>query len=189
MSAIILMCCQNSPSSGVPSSEVQDNGESNQLKTLPFPENTIDEVLIPESIKECMSKVNSREPIEIEYNFNPYYQRGNLDGNGIIDLAVLVRSTQHKQVRGLLICKDSEMPFLFGRVSKSDIPCSDMADDNFITDNWEILKKKEISDVVNDQNGLKIGKDAKGEGIGFFFEGGGIYVYWNGKEFKCVGGV
>ncbi len=149
----------------------------------------VEEVWRPRIIEECISKAESSEPIEIEDLFNPFYLRADFDGNEVFDYAVLVRSVSEKKKRGLLICKDSKEPFLYGVVSKSKIPFSDMLNDNFVTSDWEILSKEETKTVTKDSNGTKVGNEAKGESIGFIFEGGGFFIYWNGKKFVGIGGA
>lgn len=80
-------------------------------------------------------------------------------------------------MNGLVIFKDRTKPFVFGAVTKSQKNLTSMENDNFITDDWEIMSKEESRKTPK----------AKGEVIGFFFEGGdGIYVYWDGKTFQVV---
>jgi len=173
--------------------EPRNESEANILKTPIQTEiNQIDnsedeEIWIPTIIEECISKVNVREPIKVASFFNPYYLRGNFDGNNLEDYAVLIEGQTSKnegkieQKNGLVICKDGKEPFVFGAVSKSEKQLSSMEGDNFITDNWEILTRR-------DKETTKTLKGAKGDVIGFFFEGGdGFYVYWDGKTFRISG--
>lgn len=152
-------------------------------------QNSIDDKWTPDAINDCLSRLKSPEPVEIEDSFNPYYLRADLDGNKDFEYAILMRSVSDKKKRGLVICKDGKDPFFFGTVSRSKaISYGD--DENFITNDWEILSRNETEAVTKyDTDGKKIGKDAKGESIGFIFEGGGFFIYWDGKRFKGVGGA
>jgi hypothetical protein len=140
------------------------------------------EIWVTSDIEECLSKVNVKEPIKVASYFNPFYLRANFDGNNSIDYAVLIQGQTAKKeekvekMNGLVICKDRTKPFVFGAVSKPQKQLTSMENDNFITDDWEIMSKEEARTPK-----------AKGEVIGFFFEGGdGIYVYWDGKAFQVV---
>jgi hypothetical protein len=144
-----------------------------------------EDIWIPTAIdEECLSKVNVGEPFKVAKLFNPYYLRVNFDGNASIDYAVLVVGQTAKsegrvnQMNGLIICKDSKTPFVFGSLAKSKKQVSSFEDDNFVTDDWEIVTKEETK---------KTWKNAKGESIAFVFEGGTIInVYWDGKAFRVV---
>jgi hypothetical protein len=143
-----------------------------------------EEIWIPRVVEECLSKVNVGEPIKVATFINPYYLRGNFDGNNLEDYAVLIEGQTSKnegkieKKNGLVICKDGIKPYVFGAVSKPKKHLSSFEDDNFVTGDWEILTREETRKTL---------KDAKGEAIGFFFEGGdGIYVYWDGKTFVLL---
>ncbi len=89
-----------------------------------------------------------------------------------------------------MICKDAKEAYLFGSAADSPKGISDMENDNFVTSNWEILTKNETRNIIKyDTDGQKLGNESKGESIGFLMEGGGFFIYWNGKEFKGVGGA
>ena len=148
-----------------------------------------DGVWIPTEIENCFSKVKTPEPIEIEDSFNPYYLRANMDESSKPNIVVLVRNVSEKKIRGVLICRNSSEVYLFGMVTKSPVHFSDMANDNFVTNQWEVLSHKETKAIKRDDNGKTIGDDAKGESVIFLFDGGVFIVYWDGKQFKGIGGV
>ncbi|MGB7068192.1 MAG: hypothetical protein WBD22_01745, partial [Pyrinomonadaceae bacterium] len=52
----------------------------------------VDEVWVPQVIEGCVSRAKAPDSIEIEPLFNPYYLRADLDGNELVDYAILVRS-------------------------------------------------------------------------------------------------
>ncbi len=150
---------------------------------------TMEEVWVPEYIEECLPRVKSPEPIEIESSFNPYYLRVNMDGLDGFETVVLVRGVSDKKKRGVLICQNSKEPYLFGTIAKSAVPFSDMRDDNFVTNRWEALSHVETKAFTRHDNGKLIGSEAKGESVIFVFEGGAFVIYWDGKQFKGVGGA
>jgi hypothetical protein len=171
----------NAQPDSAPSSEGM--GNPSQVESLES------EVWVPTIIEECLAKYSPPEPVEIEDTFNPYYLRADLSGNATYDVIVLVRSTSDKRKRGILICRSNKEAFLYGSIAKSAIQFSDMSNDNFVTSRWEVLTHEETKAVKRDDTGQPIGHDAKGESILFVFEGGGFVVYWDGKNFKGIGGA
>jgi len=150
----------------------------------------VEKLWVPTAIEDCLAKLGGTPAIEPEETFNPYYLRANLDGNSVIDYAVLVHSAQNKQKRGLLICRDSAEPVLLGPLSRSAQPFSTIDDDNFVTNDWEIVSAEEAERAIGPPGAPpKAVKTVKGEAIGFFFEGGNFYVYWDGKAFKGASGA
>ncbi|NJM53126.1 MAG: hypothetical protein HC846_06875 [Blastocatellia bacterium] len=85
---------------------------------------------------------------------------------------------------GLVICKDSKVPLLFGELAKSKTPLTDMDNDNFIASSWDIVTNKEArgwySNVPNETN--KKLANAKGEIIEFLFENRWCSLYLLGWQ-------
>lgn len=134
----------------------------------------------PKLIEVCLSKADPLEEIKVERLFNPYYLRADLNKDGVLEYVVLVRSVKNDRRRGILICSNSTSPVVLGSISKEKAPFSTLSDDNFVTDNWEVLSSEESKRVAT---------DAKGEIIGFFYEGGAFFVYWNGKIYRGLEGA
>jgi hypothetical protein len=148
-----------------------------------------DEIWLATNIEKCLEKAVPPEPIEIESSFNPYYLRADLDAKSELEIVVLVRAVSDKFKRGVLICQNSRVPHLLGAISGSVKPFSDMDEDNFVTNEWEILSRAETRTFNCDTNGKPVGNDAKGESVMFVYEGGAFIIYWNGKSFVGVGGA
>ncbi len=181
---VIVLACQSGEI-------IANNGEKNGAVPI---ENNIrnrgqeEEVWIPDIIEKCVASVNVGEALEIATSINPFYLRADFDGNGLVDYAVLVQG-QNTGKRGVVICKDSKETFVFGSVSKSKPPVSTFEDDNFITESWEIATKEETKSIADVPGGKKIATTAKGESIVFVFEGGNLYIFWDGRAFRIVEGV
>lgn len=185
---ILVLCSLACQKTTVRSSAVENKSTSEE-STGNEAQDDDEKVWVPIGVQKCIAGVETPEPFELETLFNPYYLRADFDGNEGVDYAILVRSVKEKTKRGLVICKDSKESFFFsGSIAKSKDPLSDMSDDNFVTKRWEILSRNETRTITKDSDEKKIGNDAKGESIGFFFEGGGFIVYWDGKKFTGVGG-
>lgn len=148
-----------------------------------------DNMLLPSATEKCLAKVEIGEPFEFELSMNPYYMRGNFDGNNLTDYAIIIAGKNTKKI-GLVICKDSKTPLVFGELAKSKTPLTDMENDNFIASSWDIVTNEEArgwySNVPNENN--KKLANAKGEIIEFLYEIDGVlYIYWDGKAFRAVG--
>ena len=148
-----------------------------------------DNLLLPSATQKCLAEVNIGDPFGFDLSKNPYYLRGNLDGNKLVDYAVIIVSKNTRKT-GLVICKDSKVPFVFGELAKSKTPLTDMENDNFIASSWDIVTREEVrewySNVPNEMNKRLV--RAKGEIIEFLYEIDGVlYIYWDGKAFQAVG--
>lgn len=147
-----------------------------------------EKVWIPEQIEKCVAQIDAGEPLEMATSINPFYLRADFDGNGSVDYAVLVQGQRTKK-RGVVICKDSKEAFIFGAISKLATPVSSFEDDNFITQDWEIMTKEETRNISLSLGKSRVGVDAKGESVAFIFEGGSLFIYWNGRTFRVVEGA
>lgn len=181
MGFLILLACQSLVNSSVKPSNLETTAVQKDGPQIAEIEEE-DEVWSPTAIEGCMTKVDVDEPFKFETSFNPFYLRADLDGNELIDYAILIKG-QNTNKRGLVICKDSKEPFVFGELSKSKVRLSSFENDNFITPQWEISTAEFTKKQVN-ATGRKIAPDAKGESISFVFEGGGVNIYWDGKQFR-----
>ena len=148
-----------------------------------------EDLWIPRIVENCLGNVVSPEPIELESSYNPFYLRADLDGNQEVDYVLLVRSKAEKRNRGVIICKDSKESLLYGTIAQPGMSYPDTSDNNFVTNNWEILSKEETKEIIKESDGNKLGDAAQGESVAFLFEGGGVFIYWNGKEFVRIGGA
>lgn len=159
---------------------IQDKESSNQKEQE-------SQVWIPEVIKKCVAKVDVGEPLEMDTSVNPFYLRANFDGNRLIDYAVVVNG-QKTRKRGVVICKDSTRAYIFGSVTKPKESFTGIEDDNFVTENWEILSVEE-SKYIYDAPGHKVATGAKGESVAFIFEDGIVHIFWDGKTFQVMQGI
>lgn len=160
-----------------------------QSEKNPFEKKEDEEIWMPTAIEQCISKVDVKEPFEMATSINPFYLRADFDGNDFVDYAVLIKGKNTKK-NGLVICKDSKTPFVFGAISNPKTPLSTFEDDNFVSNNWEISTKEETRNTsMKPPFGKgKIGTDAKGESVAFIFEGGSLFIYWDGKTFRVIEG-
>jgi len=142
------------------------------------------EIVHPERIIQCLKNKNTSALSVLTY-INPYYLRGDFNGNGNPDYAIRVRS--NKGGRGVLICSDSGKVFLLG-MGIGGGQFSDMPEDNFLAPHWEVITKREVVDLKAFQNNVpKPVPSTKGEAIAMIWEDGISLIYWDGTAFKWAG--
>jgi len=132
---------------------------------------------IPIRIKSCMESPRLK-PYKIDPRVNPYYLRGDFDGDGKPDFAVMVIGPK-SDVSGLVICQGDGKALVLGAGSTAKF--SAKKDDNFLSSDWEVLTLAEFRELLYDK---RAGELAKGEVISLNWEDGNGYVYWDGKQYR-----
>jgi hypothetical protein len=157
--------------------------QSNVVKPL------IDEqIWVPSSVERCLSSTGISEEVIVAQDFNPFYLRVDFDGDKRFDLAVIVKGKQSKRI-GVALCLHSGKASIFGNLAPTSTESPFFENDNFVNDNWEVLTNSEIRKMRDHSGRIKIAKKAKGEAVGFFFEGGSHYIFWDGTRFVNVDGM
>jgi len=118
------------------------------------------------------------KPYKIDPQVNPYYLRGDFDGDGKADFAVTVLGPK-SDVSGLLICHGDGKAFVMGAGSTPKF--SSKKDDNFLSSDWEVVTLAEFRELLYNK---KIADLAKGEVICLTWEDGNAYIYWDGDRYR-----
>lgn len=114
---------------------------------------------------------------KIDTRINPYYLRGDFDGDGKPDFAVMIVGPNSKST-GLAVCQGDGRSFVLGAGTTPKF--STKEDDNFLSSDWEVLTPVEFREYLYDK---KAGALAKGEVISLNWEDGNAYIYWDGKRY------
>ncbi len=132
---------------------------------------------IPMFVQDCSD--NNKSLVLNKLNFfashNPFFLRGDFDGDGNIDYAITVENVENKK-EGLLVCFASKKKkaVLIGPALKTP-PFWSLR-------TWDIQTADEIKDLVDHKNN-PINISPKGESIVMTWEDSVGVIYWNGKEF------
>ena len=138
----------------------------------------------PDQIARCL-KLPLAANLEVTLARNPYYLRGDFDGDGKIDYAVAVRGRKTKR-NGVPVCGGSGRTFVLGADQPLRPPFSDMPNDNFVAPNWAVYSKAEVGALkaFAGVNVPVIPANLMGEPLAMIWEDGIALIYWNGREFK-----
>lgn len=158
------------------------------LLAVSFSPKSQDEVeLHPDVVHECLEQPRIKSAVAIAYHKNPYYLRGDFDGDGKPDYAVSIKGVKTGR-NGVLICVGTGRAEILGADNPIQPPFSDMPDDNFVAPYWMIYTKEETTGLGQ----YEIGRPReipvpKGETIAMIWEDGIALIYWDGTRFRWAG--
>ena len=137
-----------------------------------------DNLAAPIFIDQCFDKNKLDRKIKIPSMplHNPYFLRGDFDGDRNIDYAVIVESRKDKR-EGLLVCfRNRETQAVLLGLDSQDPPPF------WLLMNWDVETSAEVSKIT-DVEGRSVGIRPKGESIVMKGEDWIGILYWNGKTF------
>ncbi|MCE5306443.1 MAG: hypothetical protein LLG20_02270 [Acidobacteriales bacterium] len=137
----------------------------------------------PDQIAECLKSPVSSS-VEVDLETNPYYLRGDFDGDGRVDYAVAVRGRKTKR-NGVLVCAGNRKVFILGADQPLKPPFSDMPGDNFLAPNWAVYSKAETEALRAFTSNVPVipGK-LYGESLAMIWEDGIALILWDGRAFR-----
>ncbi|QQS42437.1 MAG: hypothetical protein IPM63_05730 [Acidobacteriota bacterium] len=140
-------------------------------------------------VRECLKASQKTLRIESLRTVNPFYLRLNLDNTEVLDVAVLVKEPK-KGIKGVLLCSDSKEPFLIGGGSTKANFLSTFPNVDFVTHRWDALDRENTQSISPSPRfkDLFRTKPPLAESIGFFFDGGAVFVYMSGDSYVVVEG-
>ena len=127
---------------------------------------------IPEDAKPCLEH-RAAAGVILKSTPNPFYLRGDFDGNGRPDYAFAVKE-KHGKKQGILICRSGNVPEVLAAGKKFRLG------DDLPFDTWQVYRKRPV------QRGVDGGPPPKliGEAILLIWEekASGL-IYWTGRSF------
>ena len=146
-----------------------------------------DDVYLPEFVFKCFENPKVAG-LEILSSKNPFYLRGDFDGNKKPDYAVQVKAKSGGN--GICICAGDGSIYLLGSGITGGEKFSDMEKDNFLALNWTVSTKQEIDELAKWKcNVPDPFPKIENESIQLiWYEGGSDIIYWDGKKYKWTEG-
>jgi hypothetical protein len=134
--------------------------------------NTVSEYNVPLEVTRCMKSLGTA--YEISGKINPFYLRGDFDGDGKPDYAVLIRKDDSQQ--GVMICRSvAAKPTVLGAGAEFN----QMKDLNFNA--WQVHPKgRRVEQGVGEGKAPTLIGDAI---LIEWEESASALVYWDGKRF------
>ena len=134
----------------------------------------VDEYNIPEAVVKCFAEKKLDKAYETSGRINPFYLRGDFDGDGKADYAVLIEE-KRTQKAGVAICRSARGPtVILGAGSKFKWG------DDFKFDAWQMYGKRRV------ERGVGEGPPPRLIGEAIMVEwkekASGV-IYWNGALF------
>jgi hypothetical protein len=143
-----------------------------------------DEPFLPDKVAECL-KSPKASGLTVLTDNNPFYLRGDFDGDGKTDYAVSVRSKEGGN--GVLVCAGNGSLFLLGS-GLGGGRFSDMPQDNFLAPQWAVYTKQEVKALGAFRSNVPHPvPSVKAEAIAMIWEDGISLIYWDGAKFRWAG--
>ncbi|MBK7706124.1 MAG: hypothetical protein IPJ30_10165 [Acidobacteria bacterium] len=145
-----------------------------------IPDDLTDNFILPYFVNDCFDR-NKWLDKEIDVPsvplHNPYFVRGDFDGDRNVDYAVIVESRKDRR-EGLLVCfrNKETKAVLLGLDANKPPPFWHLM-------NWDVETKEEVPKTT-DSKGKSIGITPRGESIVMQSEGWIGIVYWDGNAFR-----
>jgi len=139
---------------------------------------------LPDRVTQCLKNPKAAGLTILTGN-NPFYLRGDFDGDGKPDYAIEVRSKSGGT--GVLVCAGSGALFVLG-AGLGGPTFSDMEQDRFLAPNWAVYTRQDVSALGAFRSNVPRPVPAvKGEAIAMIWEDGISLIYWDGARFKWAG--
>jgi hypothetical protein len=146
-----------------------------------------DSPYVPTALEKCAEAPKIEHLAKLAFDHNPFYLRGDFDGDRTPDYAVSARGPKSKR-NGILFCMVNGTTLVIGADQPKQPPFSNMPDNNLVAPNWEVLSKSDQSELSRFTSNVPhpMPKTA-GDAIGFVWEDGIGIIYWDGKRFRWSG--
>ena len=147
---------------------------------------------VPDRIKACLAESMplARSKLVLDSARNPYYLRGDFDGDGRPDLAIALKSKTVASQVGIGICRDKLPPVLLGSIAKAKPFFDDDPRDGVESPGWVVVTRAELFRILKKTNPRRQATTgimsriaaALGEMIYMPYEDSeGVIYYWHGQ--------
>jgi hypothetical protein len=131
---------------------------------------------IPETIERAISKGPLAKDYEVSFHLNPFYLRGDFNGDGKVDVAVLVKQRSTGKLGIAIIPGGASKAAILG----AGAPLGNGGDDFDWMDNWQVYPKGRVGRGTGEPSvhrlhadALLVGKSEAASGL----------IHWDGKHY------
>jgi hypothetical protein len=131
---------------------------------------------IPESVQRAMSNSSLAKDYDVSFHMNPFYVSGDFNGDGKIDVAVLVKQRSTGKLGIAIVHGATDKITILG----AGIAIGNGGDDFEWMDSWEIYPKNRVGRGTGETSVPHLRGDALLAGKS---EAASALIYWNGKRY------
>lgn len=104
---------------------------------------------VPRKIKQCALSLATQavSSIKLDLTVNPYYLRGDFDGDGLMDLAIALRGATDDTKSATGICPGKGSAVLLGSLAKGHIINNDIAE-SVPSAGWAVVSRGELLQIL-----------------------------------------
>ena len=148
---------------------------------------TVGQELVPKTAITCLKQADEGGHLLTFTADGSSHEFGDFDGDGKDDDIILVKSSASNKT-GLIVCTASRI-FRVGGAFPKTSPTFHEDSLDFVSEDWEVLAKKDWKTVVLDRRGKSlIRAQNKGAIIAFYLEGGAVALFWDGVSLRLLFG-
>lgn len=139
-------------------------------------------IFVPEQILECLSSQTSK--LSVDEAVNPFFVRGDIDGDGDADYVVAVKNAGIGQP-GILICVNAGKHVLFsGGTSRVPEGLTLASDQSLSAVGWTFVGKIEVRTRLKRPD---VAARMKGEALLLQYEDDRALIFWDGSKYRWIG--
>ncbi len=146
------------------------------LGSLPAPDVTKQPHDIPDAIQRAISSGSLAKNYELSFRIEPFYLRGDFDGNGKSDIALLVKQRSTGKLGIAIVHGATEKVTILGAGNG----IGNGGDDFAWMDTWEVYSKSRVNRGASETSVAHLRGDAL---LVSKSEAASALIYWNGKRY------
>ncbi len=143
-------------------------------------------VWIPKEVSDCLRQ-SGGDDSRILINLNPFYLRGDFDGDRRVDLAIGIRG-QTGRDSGILFCNADGSIHTIGQARLHKARSSPGFSENVFPADWQVLSRSAA--LAERKENLRLPpvlSGIRGEGVLLIWRDEAAIVYWNGAGYRFSG--
>jgi hypothetical protein len=131
---------------------------------------------VPDAVKKALTNGSLGKGHDLSFHMNSSYLQGDFNGDGKMDVAVLVRERSNEKLGIAIIHGTTEKVTILG----AGIPIGNGGDDFEWMDSWQLYSKTRASHAAGETSGPHLRSDAL---LVEKSEAASALIYWNGKRY------
>ena len=144
-----------------------------EISASPLQKIADDEFMLPSAALACVRQQPAE--YEISTRMNPFYLRGDFDGDGRMDYAILLRE-KHSAKEGVLVCESAtRRSMLIGAGKRVILQGTHSTDDLVDFNVWMVKERGSVAGIRSQGEFLYLEKRESGSGV--FYRKGGKYLW------------